>query len=120
MKTVNYEYGIYSLNLSQSEIIMLVSGYIPYVVFENDPEIPDDETIWIYYEPKENDIIPHIYPFPCRIISYVTLSHQTILTLVPNEFNAELMEMIEKFKVKMERAGECVHSTASLPRYALS
>lgn len=36
---------------------MLVSGYIPYVVFESDLEIPDDEFLWIHYAPKVNGFI---------------------------------------------------------------
>lgn len=122
MKTVNCdEDGIYSLNLDQAEIIMLVSGYMPYVVFESDPEIPDGEFLWIHYEPKKNDFIPPIDPFPCRILSHVSFANQIhILTLAPDEFDLEFMEMIEEFKANMAKAGECVRSTASLPHDALS
>ena len=122
MKTVNCdEDGIYSLNLDQAEIIMLVSGYIPYVVFESDPEIPDGEFLWIHYEPKDNDFIPPIDPFPCRILSYVSFANQIhILTLAPDEFDLEFMDMIEEFKANMQKAGECIRSTASLPHDALS
>ncbi len=114
-------FSIYSLNLDQAEIIMLVSGYIPYVVFESDPEIPDGEFLWIHYEPADNDFIPPIDPFPCRILSYVSFANQIhILTLAPDEFDLDFLEMIEEFKANMEKVGECVRSTASLSHDALS
>ncbi len=100
---------------------MLVAGYIPYVVVESDPEIPNNEFLWIHYEPKENDFIPDLDPFPCRTLSYVSFANQIhILTLAPDEFDLDFMDMIEEFKANMERAGECVRSTASLSPDALS
>ncbi|PSJ15951.1 hypothetical protein [Nitrosomonas supralitoralis] len=119
MKTVNYDKGIYSLNLDQSEIIMLLSGDLPYVIFVNDPEIPDDECVWIYYEPKAKDIIPPIYPFPCRVLAYEQLPNQThILTLTPEESDLALIEKIKEFRANLKRMDEYIRPTASLPHYA--
>lgn len=114
MKIVNRdEDGAYSLKLSQAEIISLVSGYIPYIVCEIDPEIPEGEFLWIHYAPAENDIIPpFIDPFPCRILSYggfANLLH--ILTLSPIEFNLDFMELVEEFRDNMKKSDKSVRFT---------
>ncbi|PSJ16364.1 hypothetical protein [Nitrosomonas supralitoralis] len=123
MKRINRDKeGLFNVNLSQNEIITLVSGYIPYLIFERDPEIPEGEFLWINYVPKEDDIVPSIIaPFPCRILSYVCFVKPIhILTLSPDEFSVDFMEMIEEFKANMEKSDEYVRSTMSLPNAALS
>lgn len=114
--------GNFSVNLSQNEIITLLSGYIPYIIFERDPEIPEGEFLWINYQPKEDDIVPPIIdPFPCRILSYVCFVKPIhILTLSPDEFSIDFMEIIEEFKANVEKSDEYIRSTISLPMAALS
>ncbi len=111
MKKINKdEDGVHSLNLSQTEIITLVSGYIPYIVCEEEPEIPEGEFLWIKYVPAENDIIPPLIdPFPCRILSYgcfANLLH--ILTLSPVEFDLGFRNMIEEFKENIKKEDKYV------------
>ncbi|WP_147383609.1 hypothetical protein [Nitrosomonas supralitoralis] len=122
MKRINREKdGNFSVNLSQNEIITLVSGYIPYIIFERDPEIPEGEFLWINYVPNEDDIIPPVIDaFPCRILSYVSFVKPIyILTLSPDEFSIDFMEMIAEFKEKMEKSNEFVRSNISLPHAVL-
>ncbi|WP_147383590.1 hypothetical protein [Nitrosomonas supralitoralis] len=123
MKRINRDKeGFFNVNLSQNEIVTLVSGYIPYIIFERDPEIPEGEFLWINYASKEEDIVPPIIdPFPCRILSYVCFVKPIhILTLSADEFSIDFMEMIEEFKAKVEKTDEYIRSTISLPKAALS
>lgn len=110
--------GNYSVNLNQNEIILLVSGYIPYIIFERDPQIPESEYLWINYVPIAEDLIPPIFePFPCRILSYVSFVNPIhILTLSPDEFSIDFIEIIKEFKRNMEKSDEFVRSTTLLPQ----
>ncbi|PSJ16153.1 hypothetical protein [Nitrosomonas supralitoralis] len=113
MKTINYLNGIYSVSLNQDEVFMILSGEMPCIVFENDPEIPNDECLWVYYEPKTNDILPPIYPFPCRIISHMRLENQNyVLMLTPDEPDLAIKERIQEFKAGIKRVDEFAGSVA--------
>ncbi|PSJ16143.1 hypothetical protein [Nitrosomonas supralitoralis] len=114
MKKVNIdEDGAYSLKLNQDEIILLVSGYIPYIVCEKDPEIPEGEFLWIHYAPAENDIIPPIIdPFPCQILSCGVFANRLhFLTLSPIEFNLDFFDLIEEFRDNMKKSDKSVRFT---------
>lgn len=83
----------------------------------------ENKTNCVCYDHKAQRLAIVIENFPATvkfwwINSKSTLNH--ILTLTSNEFDLDFMEIIEEFKVNLEKAGECVRSTASLPHDDLS
>ena len=117
MKTIyTDEDGNFRVSMTQHEIIMLVSGYIPYAAFSEDPKIPNDEFLWIDQEEQLTDFLPVLDPIPANVLSCVTFhEHLHILMLEPTELDIELIDVVNEFKLNIQKSGQCVRSTATLP-----
>ena len=117
MKTIyTDEEGKFRVSLTQHQIIMLVSGYIPYVACSEDPQIPNNNFLWIDHEEQFNDFLLVLHPIPANVLSRVTFhDHLHILTLSPVDLDIELLQLVNEFKLNMQKAGECVRSTVKLP-----
>lgn len=96
--------GLYSVTLDQAEITLLYMGVIPYIAYDHDPMIPDNEFLWVHQEIKPEDKFPCLDPFPCRVLSCVQfLPDLFILTLEPDEVDIEFEEYIAKLRIQIDR-----------------
>ena len=98
------EEGLYTTTLNQLEILLLYSGVIPYIAYDHDPMVPDDEFLWIHQEEKPEDKYPPLDPIPCKVMSCVQfLPNLFILTLQPDEIDLDFEQQIENFKARLNR-----------------
>ena len=96
--------GLFNITMDQAEILLLCAGVIPYLIYDNDPMIPDNEFLWVHQEEKLTDTFPALDPFPCTVISSIQVHPDLfILTLIPDEIDLEFLEFVEDFKVRMKR-----------------
>ena len=105
LKTISKDdEGIYTTTLYQIEILLLYAGVLPYVAYDHDPMVPDDEFLWIHQEEKPEDKFPQLDPIPCKVLSCVQfLPDLFILTLKPEEIDIEFEQHVEDFKLRMNK-----------------
>ena len=96
--------GLFTTTLIYVEIKLLYAGVIPYVAYDHDPLIPDDEFLWIHQEETEDCTEPMLDPIPCKILSCIQfLPNLFILTLKPDEIDFDLSLEIEQIKARIEK-----------------
>ena len=107
--------GLFTTTLTYIEIKLLYVGVIPFVAYDHDPMIPDDEFLWIHQEETGNDTEPELDPIPCKILSCIQfLPNLFILTLKPDEIDFDLSLEIEQIKAKIERKPSTLRTQAMI------
>ena len=76
---------------------------IPYIAYDHDPMIPNNEFLWVHQEVKSEDKFLCLDLFPCRVLSCVQFSPDLfILTLKPDEIDLEFEDYITDLKARIE------------------
>lgn len=97
MSNVYIDDDLYSIDLTQQEIILLYLGVIPYLLLTEDPKIPDNEFLFINQIESEGDAFPALDSFPCNVLSSVCVSPSLyILTVKPDEIDSEFQQYLDR------------------------
>lgn len=96
------EDGLYCVNLTQVEIILLYAGVVPYIAFQDEPQIPDNELLFVHQVETELDKHPLLDPIPCHVLSVVQLRDSVhVVTVRPDEIDFEFEKVVLDLKSRM-------------------
>ena len=95
--------GLYSVGLTQVEIILLYAGVVPYIAFLDAPEIPDNELLFIHQIETELDKHPLLDPIPCHVLSIINMGTVHIMTVRPDEIDLEFESVIDGLRSRLHK-----------------
>lgn len=113
MSNVYIDDDLYTIDLSQQEIILLYLGVIPYIALTEDPKIPDNELLFINQVEHPGDKFPILDTIPCKVLSSVCFSPDLyILTVKPDEIDLEFEQYLNELRVGMENKSTYLRTQA--------
>lgn len=95
--------GLYSVGLTQVEIILLYAGVVPYIAFLEEPQIPDNELLFIHQIESELDKHPLLDPIPCQVLSIINMGTVHIMTVRPDEIDLEFEKVIDDLRSRLHK-----------------
>ena len=92
MQSISYYEGEYQINLFTEELLSLVSGVVPYLAFDDEPDIPPGSLLTVYHETKGNEV--EYDPVICNTLSLISFVNESgslyLLTVKPLDVDFDL------------------------------